>query len=330
MTPRQAALSALTLLCLVGAQPDAAHAQQSGWADPPEQAAGGVGEGWRNCAREGEVCQVAGRTVVRYGVPGRWATRSVNGSVMCSNDAFGDPAPGTPKRCETAGYGGSGGSGGSSGGGDWVFCAPEGETCRFRGSAEVRFGHGARYTTRNAYGSVPCDVRFFGDPIYGVTKHCEVRRDAALGGGSGGLGQGGSWGGGDHNWRYCAGEGQVCRVNGRAQVRFGDGQRFATRTVNGSVDCSTQVFGDPIYGKVKHCEVQSNAWSGGSDGASGTSWTRCANEGSYCSFNGRAQVRYGTQGRYYYRDAWSGVGCSNESFGGDPYPNKPKRCEIQR
>ena len=72
---------------------------------------------------------------------------------------------------------------------------------------------------RNAYGSVPCDVRFFGDPIYGVTKHCEVRRDAALGGGSGGLGQGGSWGGGDHNWRYCAGEGQVCRVNGRAQVR---------------------------------------------------------------------------------------------------------------
>ena len=100
MTPRQAALSALTLLCLVGAQPDAAHAQQSGWADPPEQAAGGVGEGWRNCAREGEVCQVAGRTVVRYGVPGRWATRSVNGSVMCSNDAFGDPAPGTPKRCE--------------------------------------------------------------------------------------------------------------------------------------------------------------------------------------------------------------------------------------
>jgi hypothetical protein len=326
VTLRQAALSALTLLCFVGAQPGAVHAQQSGWADAPQQTGPALGEGWRSCAQEGGVCQVSGRAVVRYGVPGRWATRSVNGSVTCSNDAFGDPAPGTPKRCEVAGYG----DGGSS---DWVFCAPEGETCRFRGSADVRFGHGGRYTTRHAYGSVPCDVRSFGDPYYGVTKHCEVRRDAALGG-SGGYGQGGSWGGGNDSWRYCAGEGQVCRVNGSAQVRFGDGQRFSTRTVNGSVDCSTRVFGDPIYGKVKHCEVQSAAWTGGggygAGSAGGTGWSLCANEGGYCSFDGRAQVRYGTHDRYYYRDAWGGVSCSNESFGGDPYYNKPKRCEIQR
>ncbi len=290
--------------------------------DRPAQA---FDQGWRMCAQEGEVCRVAGRGVVRYGVPGRWATRSVRGDVTCSNDAFGDPAPDIPKRCEVAGSG-------DNGSGDWVFCAPEGETCRFRGSSEVRFGHGDRYTTRRAYGSVRCDVTAFGDPIYGVTKHCQVRRDAALGSGEGGFGgSGGSWGGGEDNWRYCAGEGQTCRVNGRAQVRFGDGQRFATRTVNGSVDCSTQVFGDPIYGRIKHCEVRTSGWNGwgGEDGSSPT-WSGCASEGERCNFDGRTQVRYGAQGRYYYRDAWGGVSCSNDSFGGDPYPNKRKRCEILR
>ena len=286
---------------------------------PPAQA---FDEGWRVCAQEGQVCQVAGRGLVRYGVPGRWATRSVRGDVMCSNDAFGDPAPDVPKRCEVA-------DSGVSSSGDWVFCAPEGQTCRFRGASEVRFGHGDRYTTRRAYGSVRCDVTAFGDPYYGVTKHCEVRREAALGGGFGGSGD--SWGGGESNWRYCAGEGQTCRVNGRAQVRFGDGQRFATRTVNGSVECSTRVFGDPIYGQVKHCEVQTSGWSGwGGEGGSSPSWSGCAREGERCNFDGRAQVRYGTRGRYYYRDAWGGVSCTNDSFGGDPYPNRSKSCEIRR
>jgi hypothetical protein len=305
------------------------------WAAPAAQASE---SGWRDCANEGEVCRVANRGVVRYGVPGNWSTRSVRGDVLCSNEAFGDPAPNTPKRCEIAGYGGSGGSS-SSNNGDWVFCAPEGETCRFRGSAEVRFGHGDRFTTRRAFGSVRCDVQDFGDPVYGVTKHCEVRRDAALNGSGGGNsgswggsgGSGGSWGGGNANWRYCSAEGQTCRVNGRVQVRFGNGQRFATRTVNGEVDCSTNVFGDPAYGQVKHCEVQTSGWSGsGGSGGGSSDWSRCAREGERCEFSGRTQVRYGTSGRYFYRDAWGGVNCENGNFGGDPYPNRPKSCEIRR
>ncbi len=297
------------------------------WTAPAAQAAE---RGWRDCANEGEVCRVSERGVVRYGVPGNWATRSVRGDVLCSNVAFGDPAPNEPKRCEIAGSGGNSGGGSSSNDGDWVFCAAEGETCRFRGSAEVRFGHGDRFTTRRASGSVRCDITDFGDPVYGITKHCEVRREAALGGGGGG-GSGGSWGGGNDKWRYCAAEGQSCRVNGRVQVHFGDGQRFATRTVNGEVNCSIGVFGDPAYGQVKHCEVQTAGWGGaGGSGGNNPGWSRCAREGERCEFSGRTQVRYGTSGRFYYRDAWGSVNCDSNQFGGDPYPNRVKTCEIRR
>lgn len=290
-------------------------------------------QGWRSCATEGGVCQVTERSVVRYGVPGSWATRSVRGDVLCSNLAFGDPAPNQPKRCEIAsrsfaasGSNGSGGSGGGTGD-DYIFCAAEGQICTFRGGADVRFGHGDRYTTRRAYGSVRCDVTAFGDPVYGQTKHCEVPRSAAL---AGGAGSGGSWAGGSDRWRYCAGEGQPCRVEGRVQVRFGDGQRFATRTVSGEVMCDTSVFGDPSYGQRKHCEVQASGWTGGPGEGGGTSagWRSCAQEGAFCRFDGRAQVRYGADGRYQYRDAWDGVSCDNDAFGGDPYPNRPKRCEV--
>lgn len=285
--------------------------------------------GWRDCADEGEVCRVANRAVVRYGVPGNWYTRTVRGDVRCDNDAFGDPAPNERKRCEITG------DGGGSGDGDWVFCAPEGQTCNFRGSAEVRFGHGERYTTRRAFGSVRCEVSAFGDPVRGVTKHCEVHREAAFGGNGGnwGGGSGGSWGGGNSKWRYCAGENQTCRVNGRAQVRFGDGRRFATRSVSGTVDCSVDVFGDPARGVIKHCEVQSSGWggSGGSgDYGDGDRWSRCAREGELCEVGSRAQVRYGASGRYYYRDAGGRVMCNNDSFGGDPYQGRPKSCEVRR
>lgn len=304
-----AGLSSLPLLLLPLLVAPAAHA----------------GSGWRDCADEGQVCRVANRAVVRYGVPGNWYTRAVRGDVMCSNDTFGDPAPSTPKRCEITGDGGGGGDS------DWVFCAPEGQTCNFRGSAEVRFGDGDRYTTRRAYGSVRCEVSAFGDPARGVTKHCEVRRDAAFAGngnwGGSGSSGGSAWGGGNNRWRYCASEDETCRVSGRAQVRFGDGQRFVTRTVSGEIRCSTDVFGDPARGVIKHCEVQSGGWSGGGDG---DRWTRCAREGDLCEFGGRAQVRYGSSGRYYYRDAGGRVMCNNDSFGGDPYQGRPKSCEYRR
>lgn len=58
---------------------------------------------WTFCANENALCAFSGTRRVRYGADTRWATRDVaatNGGVSCSNGIFGDPAPGTVKRCE--------------------------------------------------------------------------------------------------------------------------------------------------------------------------------------------------------------------------------------
>ncbi len=287
-------------------------------------------DGWRDCADEGQTCRVDGRAVVRYGADDRWSSRVVNGSVECGNGAFGDPAPQTPKRCSVRDHAG-GGNNGNSHGRRWTFCAAEGEVCRFRGQAEVRFGTGNRFTTRSAYGQVRCDVDSFGDPFDGVTKHCEVRSSASQGQSQfRPVGDYQDWVGNSalNAWRYCAPEGSTCNVNGRAEVRFGDGRRFASRTVNGEVACEVSRFGDPAPHVIKHCEVRSAGWSAGSGG--GRNWSRCAGEGERCDFDGRAQVRYGASGRYAYRDAYNGLNCDTETFGTDPYDGRVKTCEVRR
>ncbi len=290
------------------------------------QAAQAYDDGWRNCAEEGQTCSVNGRAVVRFGVDGRWVSRTVSNSVDCSNDAFGDPAPQVPKRCQVrvSGYDGSGNYPGTARG--WSFCAAEGEVCRFKGMAEVRFGQGNSFVTRTAYGSVRCDVEDFGDPAYGVTKFCEVRRSGNQDYENTTQGSWGGAGSSSSGWRYCAAENGICRVQGMAQVRFGDGRNFRTRTMKGEVQCNVGTFGDPAYGRLKHCEVQAGNYNhGGSPG-----WSQCANEGEQCSFSGVAQLRYGVAGRYVYRDGTNGVTCASNYFGNDPYPGRVKVCEIRR
>ena len=52
------------------------------------------------CAREHGFCRVPYPTEVVYGVRGRRTSIFVRGrGVPCSNDVFGDPAPGVVKRC---------------------------------------------------------------------------------------------------------------------------------------------------------------------------------------------------------------------------------------
>ena len=306
------ALLLMAAACLGSAAPDAARAYE---------------DGWQPCAEEGQSCNVSGRAVVRFGTEGRWVSRSVFNSVECSNDAFGDPAPGSRKRCQVRVSGYEGGRYPDTAKG-WSFCAAEGEVCRFKGMAEVRFGQGDRFTTRTAYGSVRCDVADFGDPAYGVTKFCEIRRSGGQSYENSTQGSWDGWAGGASGggWRYCAPEGGTCRVSGNGTVRFGDGRNFRTRKVNGQVTCDTRTFGDPSYGVQKHCEVQ-----GGQSSDRGPSgWTWCAAEGDRCRFDGFAQVRYGTDGRYVYRDGTDGVSCSSQQFGNDPYPNRRKNCEVRR
>lgn len=64
-------------------------------------------------------------------------------------------------------------------------------------------------------------------------------------------------------WTKCASEGQLCAFTGTRTVRYGAKSSWVTRQIassRGGVQCSNAVFGDPLYGVVKRCEL---AASGG-------------------------------------------------------------------
>ena len=55
----------------------------------------------------------------------------------------------------------------------WTFCANEWGTCRFSGTAKVRYGANGSYATKTLTNSTPCTNAIFGDPIGGIVKKCE-------------------------------------------------------------------------------------------------------------------------------------------------------------
>lgn len=57
-------------------------------------------------------------------------------------------------------------------------------------------------------------------------------------------------------WTLCAAENKTCSFSGTKTVRFGSQGIFVYRTLASPVLCSTTVFGDPIFGVVKHCDYQ--------------------------------------------------------------------------
>lgn len=57
----------------------------------------------------------------------------------------------------------------------WTHCANQGETCYLVGTETVRYGVTGHYFTKQATGSIVCDVGpFGGDPIYGTLKTCDA------------------------------------------------------------------------------------------------------------------------------------------------------------
>lgn len=57
---------------------------------------------WTRCAAEGATCELASGTRVRYGANGKYAIKTANGVIACTNTVFGDPYPGVEKKCEYA------------------------------------------------------------------------------------------------------------------------------------------------------------------------------------------------------------------------------------
>lgn len=248
--------------------------------------------------------------------------------VMAAQAQPGDGYIGPELSSEPAGQGiQKGGHGGGNYQGDWVYCSGEGQLCSVRGWGVVRYGTGGRYyfrEVRNA--SLRCDNSMFGDPYRGRSKQCELRYYADSGWGGGNPGPGG-----DYGWTRCASEGRICRVSGRAMVRYGTDGRFYEREVRGQVMCGNQSFGDPAPGRSKHCDVRSGGSGGGGgwDGGGSANWQYCASEEGVCSLPGHATVRFGTDGRFTERSYRGGnVSCSIREFG-DPARGKKKHCEFR-
>ncbi|HEV7255422.1 MAG TPA: hypothetical protein VGN97_20270 [Mesorhizobium sp.] len=67
-------------------------------------ALGGVGTAqaqvWERVCGEGEACPVLGSRAIRYGADGQYHYGVATRVVTCSNEVFGDPAPGVPKTCD--------------------------------------------------------------------------------------------------------------------------------------------------------------------------------------------------------------------------------------
>ena len=68
----------------------------------------------------------------------------------------------------------------------------------------------------------------------------------------------------ESEWTFCATEGARCEFTGTQQVRYGaNGQFTLPRTFTDGVACENAVFGDPVSGVVKQCQVTAGTASDG-------------------------------------------------------------------
>jgi len=133
------------------------------------------------------------------------------------------------------------------------------------------------------------------------------------------------------NWTRCASEGVACNFTGTRPVRYGANNSYATLTASGSIACSNDVFGDPLWGVVKTCDY-GDAVPGTTSPAPAPvpvveTWTDCAAEGANCTFTGTRTVRYGANGIYATRVANGATACTNWVFG-DPVYGVLKSCQY--
>jgi hypothetical protein len=122
---------------------------------------------------------------------------------------------------------------------DYGFCAEEGQTCAFSGTAQIYYGANNQFVGPvTKTDGVACNNDVFGDPISGTHKQCFIK---------GGQPQGST---------FCANEGSTCSFGSAnvATVYFGANGKYNTITgVVSSIACNTGTFGDPFSGIGKAC-----------------------------------------------------------------------------
>jgi hypothetical protein len=150
----------------------------------------------------------------------------------------------------------------------WTSCSNEYGLCVISGSNTVRFGSGTNYFYKSVIGPVACNDGVFGDPLVGVTKHCDYKPES---------------------WTTCSAEYSSCTLNGSNTVRFGQFSTYTSKSfvgVNTTIACSDSVFGDPLVGVVKQCQYLPQVWA------------TCSQYSGNCPLQGTQTVRYGAYGVY--------------------------------
>ena len=61
----------------------------------------------------------------------------------------------------------------------WAYCAHQGGRCNCDGT--VRYGANGHYKSKKVHGVINCNDGVFGDPIIGVTKHCDCKAGSTFG-----------------------------------------------------------------------------------------------------------------------------------------------------
>jgi hypothetical protein len=203
---------------------------------------------WTFCAAENQFCAFSGTQQVRYGANNTYFIQTLTGGTQCSNAVFGDPIFGTPKHCD-------------------ISAPPPPPTLTITCPANITVASPdgsavvVTYTVTTSGGNPPVNltvtppsgssfavgtatVQANAQSQDGQTKSCSFAVTVTAP---------------SSNWTFCAAENQFCTFSGTKQVRYGANNTFLVQTLTGGTQCSNAVFGDPIPGTVKHCDINSTA-----------------------------------------------------------------------
>ncbi|WP_225408593.1 alpha-L-rhamnosidase-related protein [Stigmatella hybrida] len=191
--------------------------------------------GFTACAEEKGTCTFSGMRQVAYGRNGAFRFQIANGSVACTNEAFGtDPLPNAPKGCYVA-------PAGAPPPGSWSRCAIEDNSCTVPNGQPLAFGANGSFWSGISPGTTVCNSGSFGvDPLFGTAKACYYPTGAPAGFGT-----------------LCAAEKGTCAFSGQKTVAYGANGAFVYKTFTGGTACTAAAFGgaDPLYNVAKSCYV---------------------------------------------------------------------------
>jgi hypothetical protein len=197
--------------------------------------------GYKECAKEGEKCEITGKNKVYFGFKGDnlndFYSKDVKGTFECATNQFGDPVPGKDKKCYVpdkqvtklpTGY---------------DPCAVEGDMCNNNiGESLVYYGAGDKFYSKKKSGPFVCDSDEFGNPNPTANKVCYLPTKpnsvpAA------------------EYYVKCGDENSLCNNEGTNLVYYGTKNKFNKREMTGQFKCSDLIFGNLPGDQQKSCYV---------------------------------------------------------------------------